>query len=261
MYTGEEEEKLTFIIPVFNLFKNEETINRAIRGLHSFKQLKDCDIIVSDYGSTDKTKELIESFELNYLYTEPNEGEEFNYCKCGNNGIAHAKTKYVIVLGVDWIIDDKVPEMILRAFKNDYTHVFQIKSNELKDTDKRVIFNQVFYRRIHILLAGGYDERFKKWGNEDNDLLSRVLKTNKLHKRLTSEKILAKHITHPYVWRKQKNEEANLYVFKDNQKNGNSNIINSYWSLKGKYKWKIRAEALEQLVTKTKKKEKPYRCG
>jgi len=235
MYTDKEEEKLSFIIPVFNLYKNEETLNRSIRGLDSYHLLEDCEVIVSDYGSEDETKELIEQYDFTYLRTEPNEGEEFNYCKCGNNGIAEAKTKYIIVLGVDWIIDPQVPQMILDKFNGNYTHVFQIKSNELKREDRRIIFNQVFYRRLHLLLSGGYDERFNKWGNEDNDLLKRVLKTNQLHKRLISEKILAQHITHPYVWRKQKNEPSNIAILKDNDINGNKNIINSYWSLDDKY--------------------------
>jgi len=261
MYEGEEEDKVTFIIPVFNLFKNDETAKRAIRGLYNYKQLRDCDIIVSDYGSTDRTRELIESFELKYIYTEPNEGEEFNYCKCGNHGISVAKTKYICVLGVDWIIDPRVPGMIVEGFKKFKNHILQIQSNELKDSDKRIIFNQVFYERCHLILCKGYDERFNRWGNEDNDLLKRCCKTNHLHKKKISNKTLARHITHPYVWRKKKYESSNIYHMKDNDKNGNKNVKNSYWNLKGAYIRKIKANYIERFAIPINKPKKVYRCG
>jgi len=261
MYTGEEEDRLTFVIPVFNLFKNGETLKRARLGLDAYSKLKDCDIIVSDYGSTDDTKELIESSDFTYLYTEPNEGEEFNYCKCGNHGIAETKTKYVCILGVDWVIDERVPELVINNYKNVVTNVLQIHSNELKDEDKRMIWNQVFYRRMHLLLTLGYDERFNSWGNEDKDLLRRCRNTNVLGKRVLSTTTLAKHITHPYVWRKGLLESANMSVLKDNHINNNKNVLNSYWNLRGKYMRKVKADWLERFIIKTKKEEKPYRCG
>jgi len=250
MYTGEESDRLTFVIPVYNLYKNGEILNRAKHGLDGYSKLKNSDIIISDYGSTDKTRELIESYNFTYLYTEPNEGEEFNYCKCGNHGIAEAKTKYVCTLGVDWVINEIVPNIIINEYKNVFDIVLQIHSNELNDADKRIVFNQVFYRRMHLLLSLGFDERFNRWGNEDNDLLKRCRNTNVLGKRVVNKGTLAKHITHPYVWRKQLLEPSNFHILKDNNINRNKNVVNSYWNLRGKYMRKLKAEFLERFVSK-----------
>lgn len=252
MYVGEEEERITFVIPVRNLY-DEAIYDRALSGLRAYQKL-DADVLISDYGSIDKTKQLVKQFGFDYLYTEPNEGEEFNYCKCANHGIAEAKTKYICSLGIDWIFKETIPQMVINKFKNDYKIIVRATANELKKEDKRLIIHQIFYRRIHALFSQGYDERFNEWGNEDNDFMKRILEINNLKKVGLGSGTHVRHITHPYHWRKFLLAPSNRLWLHDNTRNSHKNIVNSYWS---NYLYRMKIELDKEPI----KKEKPYKCG
>lgn len=86
--------KVSVVIPVFN---GERFIQDAIRSVLR-QTFRDFEIIVVDDGSTDKTKEVVQSFGAGIIYRyQMNAGADIAY----NNGIAMGSGQYVAFLDHD----------------------------------------------------------------------------------------------------------------------------------------------------------------
>ena len=194
-------EDITVVIPVRN-----RCDYRLVNALKSLRE-QDYDkklikISVIDYGSKkefiDKYKEICKKFDAEYIRVE----NTIIWCKAHalNIGIKRANTKYVMSTDVDMILENNyLNEAVKELRRNPYqilistffcssegdiNNKINIKKSyaELKDKankiDTKTIFGNLnvginvglayFYKKIK-----GYDERYKLWGYEDNDLIKR----------------------------------------------------------------------------------------
>jgi len=96
--------KVSVIIPTYN---REQLLKRAIQSVLN-QTFRDFEIIVVDDGSTDNTKEIIDSFtsdKIKYIY-ESNSG---GAARPKNTGIKNAQGKYIAVLDSD---DEWLPQKL-----------------------------------------------------------------------------------------------------------------------------------------------------
>lgn len=236
---------MSIIVPTYN---RKDVVCHAILALVN-QSMTDYEVIVSDDGSNDGTKEAIESlsqkyvlpFSLKYTYQEKN---GFRAAKARNEGIKLATGKIIVFLDQDMIV---APNTLMK-FKNikENTFCFGLKlfvpisfyleniSDNVILNDFEVIKNQKYglipatlsnFGAIHksdILKVDGFDEDFDAYGLEDTELIDRL---HDLHFHGYLDKgCWAYHIEHEKhngLFRKVQD----LYHHKRNHKTGNGTKV------------------------------------
>lgn len=197
------------------------------------------ELIVSDYGSIDNIKEVIHSYQekdypFKYIYTEPNEGQYLSLPKCYNNAIQYTKNDIIFPVGIDWRISQEAIDYIVSIFSQSREIVLKISCVWLKKDNKGI--DAVLYATValknSIIAVRGWDERMHGWGQEDNDLIDRIIKI-----RGALEIKQEKHLMH-HRWHEntlytrgggyERNME-NIKLRRENLITNGKNMINSYW--------------------------------
>jgi len=133
--------KISLIIPTFNRAKHiEQTL------LSAFNQTVKLDeIIVIDDGSQDNTKQLLEYYDINYIYQE-NQGVS----SARNRGIKEAKNEWICFLDSDDIWEDtKIEKQI--AFHKLHPNILFSHTDELWRFNDKII-----KQKKHQLKTSGY---------------------------------------------------------------------------------------------------------
>lgn len=237
------EEDITSIIPVKNRY--DYKIINALKSIRNQDYDQDLiKIIVIDYDSKKefipKLKKLCKEYKAEYIRVENK--LIWNVSHANNIALKRTNSKYVLITNTDFIFkEDYIKEAIKELQKNprqiivsnhwvtkegdirgeidvkkDYNKI--IKKCNLSKTIGGYKFNPgisigltQFYKKIN-----GFNEEFKKWGYEDNDLLKR-LELSGLNIKDVSEKSSYFHQWHPTIGKKskefKKQEEKNLQLF------------------------------------------------
>ena len=88
------------VIPTYNC---AEYLKRALSSVFS-QTYQDFEIIVVDDGSTDDTSKVMQSFPgVKYIFTKENHGVS----RARNEGLTHAKGRYICFLDSDDLWDEK----------------------------------------------------------------------------------------------------------------------------------------------------------
>lgn len=187
--------KVSVVIPSYNCAKYlPEAINSVLK-----QSFRNYEIIVVDDGSTDNTKEILNSFngKIKYLFQQ-NSGHSI----ARNNAISKASGKYVAFLDADDIwLPNKLMEQI--EFLDAAPDVGMVHSNIIfiDENGKHMnypmrnnkflsgkIFNYLLTRKAHISSPtvvirkecldkiGLFDENLTRLGSEDRDLWLRITK-------------------------------------------------------------------------------------
>jgi glycosyltransferase involved in cell wall biosynthesis len=150
-------------------------------------------VIFLDYGSditlSNEAKELIKGFPfVQYHYIE-SRGWFWNKAQALNLGIKLIKTDFYFCLDVDLIIPPNCLQNLFKQYQpqkalvlpccylpanfNDYANLSE-SANKFKDlfglSDKYADGN-IFMQLADLQAVGGYDEFYRWWGREDNDLV------------------------------------------------------------------------------------------
>jgi glycosyltransferase involved in cell wall biosynthesis len=220
--------------------KNVLTGRRKQPALDSFNQtdrLKNCEVIVCDYGSTDNIKEVAKDYGFKYFYVKPDPNVGFNQCKILNKGVYEAENPYILTIGADFILSDSVPEVIENIISNKEC-VCLIPVFHWKHDEKELKLFRGDWRWCHAypkeqaIIAGGYDERFVEWGHEDIDFVNRMKEKCGLEALIVNDAL----ILHQWHGKKyadkhelQEGGNPNVKWFYENRKTGSKNMVNSYW--------------------------------
>lgn len=203
-----------------------------------FEQLPNCEIIVSDYASTDDTKEFIQSFNFKYIYTKPNKREKMNLAKAMNNGfINKVSCNIVVVITPDIIYSKNMPYVIEKTLKIPNSIARYRLHNIDKDTLEigtrggvHPIFGYLWgIRKQWIFGVRGWDERLN-CHREDRDIMNRIFQKYK-PKVIKTENIVALHITHlVHVGLMEGMDRSYARrILTENLKTRGKNRVNSYW--------------------------------
>lgn len=188
------ENDITIIIPVKNRF--DYRIKNALKSIRN----QDYDpnlikIVVVDYDSNkeliQKYSSLCEQYNADYLRIE----DKPVWCKSHalNIAIKRAKTKYILCTDVDVIFEKDYIKEAIKELKKNY---FQVLLSHCFDLPKgsEDLINKLEFKRLKSMSKvrkwegspgicltltyffhriKGYDEEYKLWGREDDDLLKR----------------------------------------------------------------------------------------
>lgn len=209
------------------------------------KQLEDCEVIVSDYGSEDDTENFVKDIGLKYVYTEPNEGEFINMSKCLNNAIVnHAKYDIISPSGTDFIYPNNFAKSVKSMYgkfdknKLSYTYMMVMPKEYDIDIDSYQLlertnsFDYMFPKEMYYRV-GGFDERIFDWGGEDSDIRSRfksIIGEENITERVPDDIVLL-HIKHPIDFENTCRKiihRDNMKIQKENTHTDGANIENSY---------------------------------
>lgn len=180
-------------LSIIYCFKDRDLL-RVQRSIHSvYKQLDEhSEIIFVDYGSCDETRSHVELFlkdysKVKYIYVNVI-GKLWNRSQALNIGVKHASTEHIITADIDLIFSsnfiDEVKNTLEKHDLINYQCYYlseKFKKHELllqntsKYTNKFEVSSEVglglmavkkeLFEKVH-----GYDEYFRVWGMEDNDL-------------------------------------------------------------------------------------------
>lgn len=158
--------KLSFCTPCMNRFHHlRRTLIQNLGSIFRFGNAVEW--IVVNYNSQDE----MDNFLRNYVgltmsghltYYRTTDFQYFNYSHAKNLSHLLASGDYVMNLDADNFIDVDGIEKILRAF------------DEQPDLIVQGFAGMVGLKKSHFLSLGGYDEDFRGWGHDDNDLIMRA---------------------------------------------------------------------------------------
>ncbi|MGL5260226.1 MAG: glycosyltransferase family 2 protein [Lachnospiraceae bacterium] len=154
--------KSTVVIPNFNGIKYIE--NCIVSLLECRKHGSDFHIIMIDNGSIDGSLELVKSKFLDIEYIEFKENTGF--CVAVNAGILAAKTKYVILLNNDTIVEPSFIEELERVAEKDST-IFSVSAKMIDLYQKEQLDGTGdFYTALGWAFARGKGKSSKRYEKE-----------------------------------------------------------------------------------------------
>jgi len=194
--------RLSFFISKQNL-KEDITVVIGVKNrydhkiINAFKSIRNQDYnqsliktILVDYDSDkkliNKFKKLCKDYDVEYVRVD--DKPVWNRAHCLNIGIKRAKTKYVLTSDTDIVFEKNYIKESLKKLKKNPFQVLLCHPIYLEKNHKNPISNynelkkgvasreggginltlSYFYKKIK-----GYDEKYKVWGKEDNDLMKR----------------------------------------------------------------------------------------
>jgi len=197
--------KVSIITPVYNRAKNIFHVLNAL----TEQTFKEFEIVISDDGSTDNTKEVVDSFrnKLNIRYSYIGENKGFRAARARNKGLEKARGQIIIFLDSDVIVSPEYIEHHVNAHKK-YDKIlvnsFVYRMKEYREDDLGLLpkeyiekhkdnlnddikypfnifdqepiyqgyfldSNSLSIKAEHIL-KNGFDDTFVGWGHEDTEL-------------------------------------------------------------------------------------------
>jgi hypothetical protein len=216
---------------VYGFLENMQDVLKA----HS-----DCECVLMLYKNSDNIKDVVGDYGVLTEDVEPNDDQFLHISKCYNQAFFNSKKRLIAPMGIDFRVSDtRLIDHIKKVFGiNDV--LLRIRTVLMSRDDKieRIVFNPLVIERSLVMKMGGFDERFKEWGQEDDDL------TFRMRHQIPDEFIELYLNTYNYihVWHEKDFQrksaakynhgpqgDIKLGLIKDNIKNNSANIINSYW--------------------------------
>jgi len=216
---------MSVVIPMHN---SEETIERCLESV--IKYSHDCEIIVVDDGSTDKSCRTVEKLPVKLMRCE-HKGP----AKARNVGWRFASGDVIMFLDSDVIVTKNFFDEIMKPFSDEnvicsqgvyinankdntvsrYEHM-EIEKQQKHGTTKNMATYATMIKREYIEKTGGFDETFTIAGGEDTDLGFKLLKYGKIF--LTKNaKVYHYHNTSLWSYMKKQFQRAcwRIYLYRE----------------------------------------------
>ena len=213
------DKKLTLIIPYrrrkehLSVFLNWFTNKKY----HDFEA-----IIIESDDEPYLQKELSDYFNINYLHCEESRNSVFHLSKYLNLGLANAKSGFICPFDIDLIpyndalnrhykIASTTPHIVsgyrlnvsIENWKNPSLGELEICSEDSHSAlKKHLTTHEKFgvcpiFKKEYLEAISGWDEKFKGWGAEDQDITERYMTEAQSH-FLRSPELVYLHIKHDY---------------------------------------------------------------
>ncbi len=200
-------------------FKNREIsrLKNFVRSL-SIQETKNFELILVDYGSDEPVEDEINNpnmgFPTTYIYTET-KGLFWNRAECLNIGLLRAKGEIAVIADIDLILVPNFFNTVSQYQFQDiyYTfHCFYLSeafdTNRLnQDTDLTLHAGVDFEKTDYVGLCAVslaalksidyFDQYYKIWGAEDDDLYKRLGELGLERKHVQIEELAVYHQWHP----------------------------------------------------------------
>ncbi len=164
---------VSVIVPAYNA---ENCIEYCLKSLLNLNY-PSYEIIIVDNNSTDRTKEIIKKYPVNYLF----ENKRGSY-SARNKGVKHATGEIICFTDSDCIVDKNWLTEIIKPFK--YNKVGGVggkiiplfnDSNVIEKYSAKLVSNKLMNKTHWICTANAayrkdlikFDEKFKSWGDYD----------------------------------------------------------------------------------------------
>lgn len=208
---------LTVIIPLRVSDDRPDAADRLLYQMEDNSIPPEVSFLVVDDGSTEKWSDVIKEkcshYNFDYLYLNTS-GTKFNFARCRNEGVIHARTPYIMFLDVDLVpypgfYQDVLNEIEIRQINEDASEFlmfgvvyltkyatdefFKMKPRLRKQFYTQALFNNdisriekfstgtsvTVYSRPWYMVHGGNDKDFEGWGFEDLEFNCRMIRLNK----------------------------------------------------------------------------------
>lgn len=196
---------------------------------------RSCECLIMDYNSDDGIKEYLESYRSVHIPVVPYLHQYLNLPKCYNKAITLAKNNIIGSIGCDFRFTQHLIDGVIDLYKvlGEITlRVLMIKLNkQAKPTETS--FSPYFLWKENIIASGGYDERMSGWGKEEDDIIERIFKYQKILE-IHVRNLQYFHVWHNDDFRNQYDHEEilknpNAQIMVENINTNGKNLINSYW--------------------------------
>lgn len=198
--------KYSIVIPTYN--RMYITAGVVYNFLHLFKDRNDFEILIINDGSTDETLTVMQSIQkinshIRIINSDKENGEYRNPGFARNVGIKFAQGDFICFCDGDifHVLNplEKMDEITEKYAKDSFyvTGVF-MRTSSLGDCTGPHGYNTnmphgswLATSKDNLINIGGYDERFKIYGNEDHDIVQRLERKGLLH--ISAKEILGIH--------------------------------------------------------------------
>lgn len=170
-------EKISVIIPFYNV---EKYISRCLKSVLN-QSLKETEIILINDGSTDSTREIVQTFansDLRIKIIDINERQGQGYAR--NRGIEAAKGEYIVFVDSDDFIENNMLELLYKSAKTNDTDITMCAADEYDNTDGKYINSDYYSLKVLEKFA---DKVFSPEDIKKEILDINVALWNKIYKR------------------------------------------------------------------------------
>lgn len=135
-------------------YAGEEIVRKSFESI----QGQGNEVIIGDYSSTDKTKQIAEEYGFRVLNIEKDPDYKFYESKIRNKVIIESNSNFLVPLNINSEYPKDLNEFIVEWIENNSINRVALKLRTLYESgDKYYGFSTVFYRP-YLLKARGYDE-------------------------------------------------------------------------------------------------------
>lgn len=234
---------IRFFVPYRDCLINQERGRIAYEFLENMEQIlkvhSDCECVLMLYKNSDNIKDVLESYKCIWEEVEPSDDQFLHITKCYNQAVYTSKKEIIAPLGIDFRISDiRIVEQIKKILTALDNTLLRIKVVLMGRNDKpeKMIFNPLAIRKEMVVELGGFDERFKEWGQEDDDLTFRMRNEKPDWVELYLNYYPYIHVWHEKDFQRKSAAKYNhgpqgdikYALIQDNLKYKSKNVVNSY---------------------------------
>ncbi|MGB4058397.1 MAG: galactosyltransferase-related protein [Alphaproteobacteria bacterium] len=158
----------------------KQTLVENMRGNPSSQDI-DVEFCVLDYNSPDGLEEwiksdpqMVDAMEAGFLrYGKNHDVEKFHMAHAKNQAKRLATGEVLCNIDADNFTGDGFANYLANVFKKNDQIVVSPSSHTIGEL-KGGVGGRIAVKREYFEMLGGYDERFKMWGNEDTDFVRRA---------------------------------------------------------------------------------------
>ncbi|PJA40589.1 glycosyl transferase [candidate division WWE3 bacterium CG_4_9_14_3_um_filter_34_6] len=232
---------LSIVIPVYN---EESRIEKGLRALHDFmkRQTYSYEIIISDDGSIDNTRELVEEYKKEWKELSLKENIHRGKAPAIISGIFSSSAEYILFTDVDLSVSiEELPKLLYWVSEEDYDIAISSRegtgAKRVNEPYVRHLMGRVFNLLVQLLVLPGINDTQCGFKVFKTSVIQNIFKHTKLYgiddKEIKGAKVSAFDVELLFVAKLlgyKIKEVPVTWIYSDNSKV--HNIKDSYYNAK-----------------------------